>query len=78
MSQPAAYFQYPSAPAPTPAPTATTPTPAPAPAPATGKFDLSNREYVTKDTYCLYTAQGQIVCNKRKETLPVAPWGNEK
>ncbi len=86
------YFQFPT-PAPVPAPTASPPTtftltatPSPSPVPLVespapapqGKQDLSDRNYVTKDAYCLYTTQGQIICNKKAEKLPVAPWGHEQ
>jgi hypothetical protein len=68
--QPSAnYFVF-STPSSTPTTPITTPT-------TDGKLDLNNRNYVTKDTLCLYTAQGQIICNQRASQLPVAPWGFE-
>jgi hypothetical protein len=81
MSQPSsnAYFVFPS-PSPNPSPPAPTPKPAPASSPKWGKWDLTNREYVTSDTYCLYNTQGQMVCSKRSNasnTNLIAPFGNE-
>jgi hypothetical protein len=69
------YYQFPiSQPAQAPAPA-----PSPIPTqPVEGKHNLDDRKYVTKDAYCLYTAQGQMICNKKAEKLPIAPWGSEK
>jgi hypothetical protein len=40
------------------------------------KKDLTNREYTTNDTKCLYTAQGEIICIS-SEKKRVAPYGKE-
>lgn len=83
MAQPSTnYFVFPT-PTSTPftpmTPTSTPSTPfTPLTTPTTsGKLDLNNRNYVTKDALCLYTAQGQIICNKNASQLPIAPFANE-
>lgn len=67
------YVQFPTHS--TPSPSSSTPSfhnVLSAPAPQTN-MNVSD----TKDKYCLYTTQGQIICNKRTENLPIAPWGLE-
>jgi hypothetical protein len=74
MAQPAptssdSYYQFPlSQPAPAPSPSQT----------LTPSTQPSSKPAVTSDAYCLYTAQGEIICNKKADNLAVAPWGHEK
>ena len=63
------YYQFPvSQPAPAPSPSQTLSTQSPSP----------SKPAVTSDAYCLYTTQGEIICNKKADNLAVAPWGREK
>ena len=76
MAQPApkssdSYYQFPfSQPAPAPSPS-------PSQTPST-QSTSSSKPAVTSDAYCLYTTQGEIICNKKADNLAVAPWGHEK
>jgi hypothetical protein len=63
------YYQFPvSQPAPAPSPSKTPSIQSPSP----------SKPAVTSDAYCLYTTQGEIICNKKADNLAVAPWGREK
>lgn len=54
--------------------------PAPTPAPLSISHPRVNntKPEVTTDAYCLYTTQGQIVCNKKANNIAIAPFGSEK
>jgi hypothetical protein len=57
---------------PQPAPPSSTPSLTPNTQP------LSSKPAVTSDAYCLYTTQGEVICNKKGEKITIAPWGSEK
>jgi hypothetical protein len=69
MAQPKSTYIYYNSPQPAPASSQTlTPNTQP----------LSSKPAVTSDAYCLYTTQGEVICNKKGEKITVAPWGSEK